>query len=155
MSVHRAEIIWLHDGGDFAANRYSRAHAWHFDGGATVSASSSPAVVPIPLSDPALVDPEEAFVAALASCHMLWFLALAAKHRWSVESYRDAAEGVLGPVDGATRFVRVTLRPDVRFGEGQRPDEAQQHALHEAAHCACYLANSVNFPVICAPVIGT
>src|SRR5512134_3111042 len=97
MGVHQASVIWERaESAKFVDNRYSRAHRWEFDGGAVVPASSSPAVVPVPLSDPAGVDPEEAFVAALASCHMLFFLSFAAKRGIVVESYRDEAVGVMG-----------------------------------------------------------
>ena len=92
MSHYTAVISWDRSGADFLSNKYSRRHLWSFDGGATVPDSSSPHVVPVPLSDPAAVDPEEAFVASLSSCHMLWFLSLAAKRGFSVERYRDAAE---------------------------------------------------------------
>ena len=94
MATHHASVIWERPGNAaFTDNRYSRAHRWEFDGGAVVRASSSPAVVPVPLSDAAGVDPEEAFVASLSSCHMLWFLFFAAKAGLVVDSYRDAAEG--------------------------------------------------------------
>ena len=94
MSIHTASVVWERpETAKFVDNRYSRAHRWEFDGGAAVSASSSPAVVPVPLSDPAGVDPEEAFVASLSSCHMLWFLFFAAKGGFVVDAYRDAAVG--------------------------------------------------------------
>jgi organic hydroperoxide reductase OsmC/OhrA len=94
MATHHASVIWQRAGdAKFIDNRYSRGHRWEFDGGAVVPASSSPAVVPLPLSDPKGVDPEEAFVASLSSCHMLWFLFYAAKGGFVVDSYNDAAEG--------------------------------------------------------------
>ena len=134
---------------DFAANRYSRAHRWRFDGGAEVAASASPLHVPLPFSDPAGVDPEEAFVAALSSCHLLFFLYLAAKAGWVVEEYVDAAEGAMGVGDdGREAIVRVTLRPRVTFSGTAAPTPAEVAALHHAAHERCYLANSVRFPVV-------
>src|SRR5512134_3144101 len=113
MGVHQASVIWERaEGAKFVDNRYSRAHRWEFDGGAEVPASSSPHVVPVPLSDPAGVDPEEAFVASLSSCHMLWFLAIAAKRGFVVENYEDEAEGTMGTNDvGRTAMTRVILRP--------------------------------------------
>jgi organic hydroperoxide reductase OsmC/OhrA len=152
MSVHGARIEWQRGDAAFTDQRYSRQHRWHFDGGATVLASSSPAVVPLPMSDPAGVDPEEAFVAALSSCHMLWFLSLAAADGWLVETYEDAAEGRMGR-DEAGRVVmrQVTLRPRVRFGGARRPTPAERDALHHRAHEACFLAHSVRCPVGCEP----
>src|SRR5262245_31801998 len=113
----RATIHWQRDGAVFTDNRYSRGHRWEFDGGVTVQASSSPHVIPLPLSVSAAVDPEEAFVASLSSCHMLWFLSLAAKKKFIVEDYRDDADGVLGKDEsGRMAMTVVTLRPTVTFG---------------------------------------
>src|ERR1041385_55953 len=117
---YRAEVIWSRDGAVFTDNRYSRGHRWRFDGGVEVPASSSSHVVPLPLSVAAAVDPEEAFVASLSSCHMLWFLSIAARRGFVVESYRDDAVGVLAKDEGGKlTMTRVTLRPDVRFGGDQ------------------------------------
>ena len=144
MATHHATVNWERAGGaPFTDNRYSRAHRWEFDGGAVVPASSSPAVVPVPLSDPAGVDPEEAFVASLSSCHMLWFLFHAAKGGFVVDSYRDAAEGHMEKnADGSQWMARVTLRPEVRFS-GASPDATTLAAMHDKAHHACFIANSV------------
>jgi organic hydroperoxide reductase OsmC/OhrA len=144
MATHRASILWERGASAaFTDNRYSRAHRWEFDGGAVVPASSSPAVVPVPLSDPAGVDPEEAFVASLSSCHMLWFLFYAAKGGFVVDSYRDAAEGHMEKTaDGSQWMARVVLRPELRFS-GAAPDAAALAAMHERAHHACFIANSV------------
>ncbi len=153
-SDHLARIRWQRPTGEpFSDNRYSRRHEWQFDGGATVPASSSPHSVPLPYSDPAAVDPEEAFVAALASCHMLWFLFLAAKSGWVVDSYRDDASGVLAR-NAAGKFAMtvVTLRPAVAWGGAHQPDAAERARLHHAAHEACYIANSVTTDVRCEPV---
>ena len=148
MSVHVASIVWERaEGVAFKDNRYSRAHRWEFDGGAVVRASSSPAVVPLPLSDPAGVDPEEAFVASLSSCHMLWFLFYAAKGGFVVDSYRDAAEGHMEKTaDGSHWMARVVLRPEIRFS-GTAPDAATLAAMHDKSHHACFIANSVKTTV--------
>jgi organic hydroperoxide reductase OsmC/OhrA len=155
MSTHQATILWQREAGAaFIDNRYSRAHAWRFDGGAEVRASSSPAVVPLPLSDPAGVDPEEAFVASLSSCHLLWFLSLAAADGWCVDAYEDAASGLLGrDTAGRLAMTLVTLRPRVRFA-GAQPSPAQVEALHHRAHEACFIASSVRSEVRCEPVHG-
>ena len=144
MSIHHASVVWERaEGAVFKDNRYSRAHRWEFDGGAVVPASSSPAVVPLPLSDPAGVDPEEAFVASLSSCHMLWVLFFAAKGGFVVESYRDAAEGHMEKTaDGSMWMASVVLRPEIRFS-GAAPDAASLATMHDKAHHACFIANSV------------
>ncbi|MCI4429907.1 MAG: OsmC family protein [Burkholderiales bacterium] len=144
MSTHVAQIAWERDGSSFKDNKYSRVHRWSFDGGAVVRASSSPDVVRVPFSDPAGVDPEEAFVAALSSCHMLWFLGLAAQAGYVVDSYVDAAQGVLGEsADGKQCIIRVTLKPAVVFSSGLVPDAARVDRLHHDAHERCFIANSV------------
>lgn len=156
MSNHTATVTWRRDAAEpFTDNRYSRAHTWTFDGGAEVLGSSSPHSVPVPLSDPAGVDPEEAFIAALSSCHMLWFLSLAARKGLVVDSYEDAAEGVLSKDgDGKTAITLVTLRPQTRFASAA-PTEAELAALHHEAHERCFIANSVKSEVRCEPqVIG-
>jgi organic hydroperoxide reductase OsmC/OhrA len=132
--------------------RYSRAHVWQFDGGAVVPGSSSPSSVPVPYSDPAAVDPEEAFVAALSSCHMLWFLSIAAKNGLCVESYRDEAIGTLGPgPDGRLRMTSVALRPHVVFLGDQVPSTEMVHAMHAEAHHECFIANSVTTELTTTP----
>ena len=144
MSIHTASVIWERpETAKFVDNRYSRLHRWEFDGGAIVSASSSPAVVPLPLSDPVGVDPEEAFVASISSCHMLWFLFFAAKGGFVVDAYRDAAVGHMEKnADGTQWMARVVLKPDVRFS-GAAPDPDAMAAMHDKAHHACFIANSV------------
>jgi len=148
MSKHIATVVWNRaNDAKFTDNRYSRGHHWEFDGGAVVPASSSPAVVPLPLSDPAGVDPEEAFVASLSSCHMLWVLFYAAKAGFVVDSYRDAAEGHMEKTaDGNQWMARVVLRPKIRFS-GAAPDAAALAAMHDKAHHACFIANSVKTTV--------
>jgi organic hydroperoxide reductase OsmC/OhrA len=146
---YEATVRWRRGADEpFTDNRYSRAHEWEFDGGARVRASSSPHVVRVPLSDPAGVDPEEAFVAALASCHMLFFLAFAARKGFTVNSYTDAAIGTLSKgAEGREWMSRVTLRPHVVFEGDKRPAAADVDALHHQAHEACYIANSVKSEV--------
>lgn len=147
MAEYRATIEWT-GAGDFAANRYSRAHAWSFDGGARIPASASPLAVPAPFSDPAGVDPEEALVAAVSSCHMLWFLHLAREAGLAVASYRDEAVGRLGKdAEGRMAITRVVLRPAIDF-VGEAPGGAVLARLHEEAHARCYIANSLRGEVV-------
>lgn len=152
MSEHRARVEWNRGGAAFTDNRYSRGHAWTFDGGAVVQASSSPSVVPLPLSIASAVDPEEAFVASLSSCHMLWFLSIAAKRGFVVESYVDEAVGVMGRDErGKTAITRVTLRPRTRFAGARAPTSSELESVHHEAHAECFLANSVRTEVLCEP----
>ena len=148
MSLHTATIDWaLEPGADFARGRYSRAHRLSFDGGVTALASASPSVVPLPWSDPAGVDPEELFVAALSSCHMLTLLDLARRAGFRISRYTDQAEGLMTKNDQGAHWVStVTLRPDIVF-DGTGPDAAALDALHDAAHHACFIANSVRTAV--------
>ena len=152
MSAYTATIRWNRkDDGDFAKGQYNRAHEWAFDGGAVVPASASPHIVPAPWSDPADVDPEEAFVASLSSCHMLFFLDFARRVGVVVDDYVDEAEGILEKrADGKIAMTRVTLRPRVTWG-GEAPDEAAIADLHHRAHEACFIANSVNTEVTVQP----
>jgi organic hydroperoxide reductase OsmC/OhrA len=154
MSQYSAKISWQRGSSTFVDNHYSRAHSWQFDGGIEVPASSSPHVVPVPMSLEAAVDPEEAFVASLASCHMLWFLSLAAAQRMCVDSYLDDAVGVLGKnAAGKVAMTTVTLKPRVVFSGEQRPTRAAFEALHHKAHEKCFIANSVTTEVRCEPTI--
>jgi organic hydroperoxide reductase OsmC/OhrA len=150
--VHEATVEWrAGEGEPFLTRRYSRAHRWTFDGGAEVPASAAPSVVPLPMSDPAGVDPEEALVAALASCHMLFFLDLASRAGLEVLSYRDHAIGEMGRnAVGREAMVKATLRPEMRFAGDADP--ALVEHLHRRSHELCYIANSVNFPVEVEPV---
>jgi len=153
MADYHATIHWERQDQVFTDKRYSRRHLMHFDGGAVVPGSSSPHTVREPYSDPAAVDPEEAFVAALSSCHMLWFLDLACRAGWVVDDYRDEAVGTLAPdADGKLAMTLVTLRPAVRFAGARRPDAAEIERLHHAAHAECFIANSVKSEVRCEPV---
>ncbi len=154
MSTHTATITWQRDGQPFTDKRYRRHHQWHFDGGAVVAGSSSPTVVPLPMSDAAAVDPEEAFVASLSSCHLLWFLDFASRAGWVVDDYQDQASGVLAKnADGKLAMTLVTLRPLVHFGGARQPDAAEIHRLHHATHAACFIASSVKTDVRCEPVL--
>jgi organic hydroperoxide reductase OsmC/OhrA len=153
MSQYTAVITWERNGAAFTDNRYSRAHRWSFDGGIEVPASASPHIVPLPLSVAAAVDPEEAFVAALSSCHMLWFLSIAAKQGFPVESYRDEAIGVMAKSpDGKLAMTQVTLRPRVVFAGDKRPSAKQHEAMHHEAHEQCFIARSVKTNVRCAAI---
>ena len=150
---YSAQTLWLRDGQDFSANRYSRRHLLRFDGGLEVPGSSSPQVVPLPWSDPAALDPEEAFVSSLSSCHMLWFLSIAAGRGYCVERYFDAASGVMArDAQRKMAMTLVTLRPEVRFSGPVLPSHEQIEAMHHAAHDECFIANSVRTQVRCEPV---
>jgi organic hydroperoxide reductase OsmC/OhrA len=153
MAEHRAEITWTRGDAAFTDQKYSRGHRWSFDGGLEVPASASPSVVPLPMSVAEAVDPEEAFVASLSSCHMLWFLAIAARRGFVVESYRDPAVGTLGK-DGSGRLAmtRVTLRPEARFTGDRRPTDGEVSEMHHHAHEECFIARSVRTEVRCEPV---
>lgn len=156
MSTYTAEITWQRDGQLFTDRRYHRRHQWRFDGGAVVPGSSSPQVVPLPMSDASAVDPEEAFVASLSSCHLLWFLDIASRAGWVVDHYRDDASGVLAKgADGRLMMTLVTLRPAVRFAGDHQPDAAEFQRLHHAAHDACFIAHSVKTELRCEPLLLT
>jgi organic hydroperoxide reductase OsmC/OhrA len=148
MHQYEARIRWTRHGETFTDNRYSRSHDWQFDGGLTVPASSSPSVVPRYSVDKA-VDPEEALVASAASCHMLWFLSLAARRGFVVESYVDQAFGVMNKnSEGKIAFQRITLRPEIQFSGERVPSAADLAALHHAAHDECYIASSLRCEVV-------
>jgi organic hydroperoxide reductase OsmC/OhrA len=154
MSEHVAEVVWERGDAPFLDQRYSRRHALRFDGGAVWAGSSSPHVVPAPMSDPSAVDPEEGFVASISSCHMLWFLSIAAKHGFVVDHYRDRAIGLMGKdAHGRLAITRVTLKPEVRFAGTQEPDEVEVAAMHHEAHESCFIANSVKTEIRCEPEV--
>jgi len=143
MAEHKAVIRWCHTTGDFLSGKYSREHTWTFDGGVVVPASPAPSVVRPPYSNEANVDPEEALVAAISSCHMLTFLHLASKRGFAVDSYDDHAVGVMTKNErGAWWVSQVTLRPEIAYS-GTPPTREQETELHEAAHHECFIANSV------------
>ena len=144
MQQFEARLAWVRGAQNFADQRYSRAHTWLFDGGAQVAASSSPLSVPLPMSDPSAVDPEEALVAAASSCHMLFFLSIAATRGLTVDSYRDHAVGTLERnAEGKLAMTKIVLRPDIVFSSEHQPDQAALDAIHHAAHERCYIANSI------------
>jgi organic hydroperoxide reductase OsmC/OhrA len=154
MAHYTAEVLWLRGEQAFTDNRYSRRHTLRFDGGVEVPGSSSPHVVPLPMSDASAVDPEEAFVASLSSCHMLWFLAIAAKRRFCVDRYFDAAVGTMGKnAEGREAMLTVTLRPEVLFSGEHLPTREELADMHHKAHDECFIANSVKTEVRCEPVI--
>ncbi len=155
-STYTATCVWARPEAtapaDFRAGRYSRRHTLRFDGGAEISGSSSPHHVPLPWSDDTAVDPEEAFVAALSSCHMLFFLSFAARDGFIVDAYRDAAEGICERgADGREQMTVVTLRPRATFSGERLPTREQVERLHHRSHDACYIANSVTTDVRIEP----
>jgi organic hydroperoxide reductase OsmC/OhrA len=153
MHEYHARVHWERGNAPFTDNRYSRGHTWHFDGGVEVPASSSPQVVRVPLSLEKAVDPEEAFVASLASCHMLFFLSFAATAGWRVDEYTDDAIGTMGRnAAGKTAMLSVVLRPRVSFSGERLPSRADLQPLHHRAHDECFIANSVLTEVRVEPV---
>ena len=153
MSEYKVTVQWERQDQVFTDNRYSRGHAWIFDGGIEVPASSSPHVVPLPYSNANAVDPEEAFVAALSSCHLLSFLYIAARRGFRVDSYADDAVGILEKdPSGRLSMTRVTLRPQTSFSGDHLPTESELQAMHHQAHEECFIANSVKTDVRCEPV---
>lgn len=144
MSQYEATISWQRGDQPFTDNSYSRGHEWIFDGGLTVPASASPGIVPLPMSVAENVDPEEAFVASISSCHMLFFLAFAAKRGIVVDQYTDSAIGFMEKrADGKTAMTRVVLRPDALYSGEVLPDPEQLEKLHHRAHEVCFIANSI------------
>jgi organic hydroperoxide reductase OsmC/OhrA len=153
MSHYSAETLWDRKDANFLDNRYSRRHLLRFDGGLEVPGSSSPSVVPLPMSDASALDPEEAFVSALSSCHMLWFLTMAVKRKFCVDRYRDVATGVMEKnAEGKVAMTIVTLHPEVIFSGERQPSREELDKMHHDAHEACFIANSVKTDVRCEPV---
>jgi len=151
---YNVRIFWKKDSSAaFVDNKYSRGHTWIFDGGIELAASSSPHVVPLPMSKESAVDPEEAFVASLSSCHMLWFLSIAAAKKFVVESYEDHAEGILAKnEEGKLAMTEVTLKPKVSFSGKTIPTPAQVDELHHSAHEKCFIASSVKTKINIIPI---
>ena len=148
MSRYTATVSWVNKGPDFLKNKYSRAHQWKFDGGCLINASAAPDIVPPPWSVTENVDPEEAFVASLASCHMLFFLSFAVKHGYLLESYTDNAEGKMEKnQDGKMAITEVSLHPETVFSGEKTPDHEGLAKLHHLAHEHCFIANSVTTKV--------
>lgn len=150
MSEYTATVSWNRsDSEAFVDNKYSRGHSWSFDGGATVPASSSPHVVPLPYSVAANVDPEEAFIASLSSCHMLFFLSIAAKRKFVIDRYTDKAVGIMEKgSDGKIAMTKVTLRPEILFSGDQQPTREELEKMHHQSHELCFIANSVKTEVV-------
>jgi organic hydroperoxide reductase OsmC/OhrA len=149
MHQYQATIQWQRGDQVFTDNRYSRAHDWQFDGGLTVPASSSPLSVPLPMSVAANVDPEEALVAAASSCHMLFFLWLAAKKGFTVDQYTDHALGLMEKDNrGRVSITRITLRPKIVFSGVRQPTADELAHLHHESHEECYIANSLRAEIL-------
>ncbi|MEX0613267.1 MAG: OsmC family protein [Pirellulales bacterium] len=152
MSEHLATIRWQRGDADFLRGKYSRIHTWTFDGGVTIEASASPTVVPAAYTSATAVDPEEAFIASLSSCHMLTFLYVAYKQRFQVDSYEDTAVGVMTKgTNGVPWVSTVTLHPRIVYGGDKRPTADEEHQLHHNAHENCFIANSVKTDVKVEP----
>ena len=151
---HVASILWRKKPGEiFVDNKYSRKHAWKFDGGLEVPASSSPHVVRLPFSDAAAVDPEEAFVASIASCHMLTFLFIAASQSFLIEKYEDEAEGEMSKNAAGEMYIStVTLKPRIHFSGEKIPSDEKIMEMHHLAHRQCFIANSIISKVIVNPI---
>lgn len=153
-SRYTANVAWSRGDGRFTDNRYSRRHRWRFDGGIEVPGSASPHSVPLPYSSADAVDPEEAFVASISSCHMLWFLSIAAKRGVVIDEYVDEAEGFMEKdADGRMAVTRVVLHPRIVMGDGGASQD-DVAAMHDEAHHACYITNSVKTVVTCEPVVA-
>jgi len=152
MAEYRADVTWSRGDQDFLDKRYSRRHLLSFDGGLQVPGSSSPHVVPLPYSEVAAIDPEEAFIASIASCHMLWFLSIAAARRFRIDRYADSATGMMQKNALGKLFVStVTLRPRVDFSGASVPTRQQVEQMHHEAHSECFIANSVKTEIHCEP----
>ena len=148
MSEHKATIHWTQPGPNFLKGKYSREHTWSFDGGATLPASPSPSVVPAPWSNAACVDPEEAFVASVASCHMLTFLHLASRRGFQIDSYLDEATGLMTKNEKGIPWIStVILRPAIVYTGEKNPTAADSEKLHHDAHEQCFIANSIRSEV--------
>jgi organic hydroperoxide reductase OsmC/OhrA len=142
---YKVKILWKKKSSElFSDLKYSRAHKWIFDGGIELAGSSSPHVVPLPMSDESAVDPEEAYVASISSCHMLWFLSIAAGEKYIIESYEDEAEGILAKAEnGRLAMTEITLKPKIIFSGNKIPGEDEINMMHHLAHEKCFIANSV------------
>ena len=152
MSEHTAVVSWKFSGTDYLKGKYSREHVWGFDSGVNVPASAAPSAVPVPYSNPACVDPEEAFVASLSSCHMLTYLFVAQQQGFQIDSYDDEAVGhVIKNEQGRMWVSEVTLRPRVVYSGDNQPSEADEDRMHHAVHDLCFIANSVKTEIKVEP----
>jgi organic hydroperoxide reductase OsmC/OhrA len=148
MSEHTVTVKWKRETSDFSYQTYNRDHDWAFDAGVTIRASAAPAY----LGNAACVDPEEAFVASLSSCHMLTFLAIACRKRFVLDEYHDDAVGILAKdAAGRLAITTVKLRPKIQFSGEKLPTHEEMTQMHEQAHEACFIANSVKTEVIVEP----
>ena len=148
MHKHEALILWERKDQKFVDNKFSRAHLWEFDG-VTVPASSAPSVLPVPMSSLEAIDPEEALVAATSSCHMLFFLFIAAKQGFVVDSYSDQAYGEMGKnAEGKTLMSKITLRPKIEFSGSKQPIAAEIAEVHQKAHEQCFIGNSLKSEIV-------
>ena len=148
MAQHKAKIEWKCTTPDFRLGKYTREHTWSFDGGVSVPASAAPAVVPAPWSNPAHVDPEEAFVASISSCHMLTYLHVARLAGFQIESYADEAVGEMAKNERGVAWVAVvTLNPTIIYSGDKRPTHEQEAELHHKAHDGCFISQSVKTEV--------
>ena len=151
MADIKATISWKRTSPDFLKGKYSREHTWTFDGGVTVAASSSPAVVPVPYSNPAHVDPEEAFVASVSSCHMLTYIYLASKQGYQVDSYHDEAVGAMTKNEQGVPWVSsIILNPKIACSGDKVPAPEDEERLHHLAHEQCFISNSIKTKVTVA-----
>lgn len=144
------KVKWKKNSSDnFTNGKYSRVHQWEFDGGMKISASASPEIVPVPMSDPAFIDPEEAFLASVSSCHMLFFLSIAAKKKISIEKYEDNPTAYLGKNEsGASVIHTIKLEPHITFNNSFIPEEKEIENIHRLAHSNCFIANSIKAEII-------
>jgi len=150
MSEHKVSIHWTRNGGDFAYKNYSRDHVWRFENGVEVPGSAAPAY----LGNPQRVDPEAAFVAALSSCHMLTFLAVACNRGFVVDRYDDTAVGHLEKnASGKLAITRVDLHPQISYSGSKQPTQSDIEWLHDKAHKECFIANSVTTTVAVLPAV--
>lgn len=153
MQSYNATVRWLRGDQAFTDNKYSRAHDLIFDGGAIVRGSSAPSSVPLPYSDATAIDPEEALVAATSSCHMLFFLAFAAKRGLQIDSYDNSAVGIMTKNQAGKFYIsKITLSPRIVFSGDKRTDAAEIAELHHRAHQECYIAHSIRADIVIAEV---
>lgn len=153
MSQHKATIIWERGNQSFTDSQYSREHKWKLDGNVEIIASSSPVNVPVPFSNPTAIDPEEAFVASISSCHMLWFLAISSKKKFIIDHYLDDAFGEMKKNENNCYYIStVVLQPNIKFSGKNIPSKEEQLSIHEKAHAQCFIANSVKSTIECKPI---